>query len=254
MAAMVLRRSRIRSACRCEWSPARRARRRRAGSNQSRRAWCPSLRAASGRWRRPGFARQAGGQGVLPLPVKPKLSGKASVACSIRCMWRARRAGGGAGAGGRAGAAAHHRGQARGDGFVSLLRTDKMNVRVKPPAVTINPSPAMTSVVTPTIMPGDARHDVGIARLADAGDQAVLDADVGLVNAGVIHDQGVGDDAIQRSAWRRRRRPGPAFADGFAAAEFAFVAIDGKSRSTSRMSEVSPRRTRSPVVGPNISA
>ena len=45
-----------------------------------------------------------------------------------------------------------------------------------------------------------AGHDMRISRFSDGGNQAVLDADVGLVDAGVIDDHRVGDDAIQRSA------------------------------------------------------
>ena len=47
---------------------------------------------------------------------------------------------------------------------------------------------------------GHAGHDVGIAGLADAGDASVLDADVGLADAGPVDDQRVGDDAVERAA------------------------------------------------------
>ena len=68
-----------------------------------------------------------------------------------------------------------------------------------PPAVRISPSPAIASVVTPTTMPGgDAGHHVGVAGLADAGDAAALDADVGLADAGPVDDERVGDDAVER--------------------------------------------------------
>ena len=85
----------------------------------------------------------------------------------------------------------------------------------------------MTSVVTPMIIPCvTPAMTSGLPGLADAGDQAVFDADVGFVNAGVIDDQGVGDDAIQRIRLAHARRLALAFANGFAAAEFAFVAVD----------------------------
>ena len=48
-----------------------------------------------------------------------------------------------------------------------------------------------------------AGHHVRVAGLADAGDAPVLDADVRLVDAGVVDDERVGDDA-------RRARRGPA--------------------------------------------
>ena len=68
----------------------------------------------------------------------------------------------------------------------------------KPPAVRILPSPAITSVPGPMTMV-DARLDVGIAGLADAGDAAVLEADVGLDDAPVVEDQRVGDDGVDRA-------------------------------------------------------
>ena len=124
-----------------------------------------------------------------------------------------------------------------------------------PPAVRINPSPAMTSVVTPTIMScGDARHHIGIARFADAGDEAVFDADIGFVDAGAIDDERVGDDAIERVVVADAGGLAHAFANDFAAAEFAFVAVNGEIVFDLQESEVSPRRTLSPVVGPNMSA
>ena len=58
----------------------------------------------------------------------------------------------------------------------------------KPPAVRILPSPAMTSVPGPDD-DVDARLDVGIARLADRVDAAVLDRDVGLHDAPVVDDR-----------------------------------------------------------------
>jgi hypothetical protein len=51
---------------------------------------------------------------------------------------------------------------------------------------------------------GDAGLRVGIARLADGGDQAVLEADIGLVDAGVVDDQRIGDDGIDRAFGPRR--------------------------------------------------
>ena len=49
----------------------------------------------------------------------------------------------------------------------------------------------------------DARLRVGIARLADGVDQPVFQADIGLVDAGVIDDQRIGDDGIDRTACAR---------------------------------------------------
>ena len=49
---------------------------------------------------------------------------------------------------------------------------------------------------------GDAGLGVGVARLADGVDQAVAQADVGLVDAGMVEDQRIGDDGIHRPAAR----------------------------------------------------
>ncbi len=63
------------------------------------------------------------------------------------------RARGGEGAVRRAGAAADQCGDAGADGLVDLLRADEMDMRESmPPAVTMQPSAAMTSVPAPTIM------------------------------------------------------------------------------------------------------
>ena len=51
----------------------------------------------------------------------------------------------------------------------------------RPPAVTILPSPAITSVAAPTDHAGrDAGHEIGVAGLAHRDDAPVADADVGL--------------------------------------------------------------------------
>ena len=110
----------------------------------------------------------------------------------------------------------------------------------------------MTSVPAPMTM-RDARLDVGIAGLADAGDAAVLDADVGLDDAPVVEDHGVGDDRVDRRC-RDALALAHAVADHLAAAEFHFLAVDRVIPLDLDHSSVSPRRMRSPVVGPNISA
>ena len=45
----------------------------------------------------------------------------------------------------------------------------------------------------------DARHHIRIAGLSDRGDAAILDPDVRLDDPGPVHDEGVGDDAIERN-------------------------------------------------------
>ena len=72
----------------------------------------------------------------------------------------------------------------------------------------------------------DVGLDVGIARLADAANAAVLDADVRLDDAPVVDDQRVGDDGI-RNFMRAALALSHAVADDLAAAEFHFLAING---------------------------
>jgi hypothetical protein len=101
----------------------------------------------------------------------------------------------------RAGAAADHRRDAGCDGVVDLLRADEMDVSVDAaggddaafagddlgggdPMVMVMPS-----------------LEQRVARVADANDAAVFDADVRLDDAvGGIEDEGVGDDEIEDSA------------------------------------------------------
>ena len=86
------------------------------------------------------------------------------------------------------------------------------------------PSPAMISVPAP-IGDGDAGLDVGIARLADAADAAVLDADVGLDDAPVVEDHRVGDDRVGHLG-RDALALAHAVADDLAAAELHLFAVD----------------------------
>ena len=44
-----------------------------------------------------------------------------------------------------------------------------------------------------------ARHDVGVARLADGGDAAVANSDVGLDDSPVVDDHRAGDDGVGRT-------------------------------------------------------
>ena len=73
---------------------------------------------------------------------------------------------------------------------------------------------------------GDAVLDERISRVAEAGDAAMLDADVGLDDAGDgIDDERVGDDEIERLRRQREGRLPHAVADHLAAAEFDLVAV-----------------------------
>ena len=75
-----------------------------------------------------------------------------------------------------------------------------------------------------------AVHDVGIARLADAGDLAVLDADVRLHYAQHgVDDRDVGDYQVERSLLRGHRiGESHAVADRLAASVDHFVAVFAK--------------------------
>ena len=75
---------------------------------------------------------------------------------------------------------------------------------------------------------GHAGLDIGIAGLADRGDHALLDRDVGLDDAPVIDDQRVGDHGIGRALPVGDLRLAHAVADHLAAAELHLLAVDGE--------------------------
>jgi hypothetical protein len=142
-------------------------------------------------------------------------------------MPRARRAGGGVGAGGRPGATAEHRGDARHQRLVDLLRADEMDVAVET-AGGENFSFAGDDLGAGADDDGDARLNVGIARFADGRDIAVLDADVGFDDAPVIQNQRIGDHSVDGALLIRDLRLAHAVADHLAAAELHLLAIDGE--------------------------
>ena len=96
------------------------------------------------------------------------------------------------------GAAAEHRGDARHQRLLDLLRADEMDVRVEA-AGGEDLALAGDHLGAGADDDVDAGLDVGIAGLADGGDAAVLEADVGLDDAPVIEDQRVGDDGVDRA-------------------------------------------------------
>src|SRR5262249_37627860 len=71
----------------------------------------------------------------------------------------------------------------------------------------------------------DARLDIGIAGLADPGDAAVLEADIGFDDAPMVEDYGVGDHRIDRTGGARDLALSHAVADHLAAAELDLLAI-----------------------------
>ena len=72
---------------------------------------------------------------------------------------------------------------------------------------------------------GDAGLDVRIAGLADGGDLAVLEADVGFDDAPMIEDQRVGDDGVDRALLVADLALPHAVADHLAAAELHLLAV-----------------------------
>ena len=108
-----------------------------------------------------------------------------------------RRAGRGKRARGRAGATAHHRRYAAHQRFFNLLRADEVNVRVDAPG---GDDVALAGDDLGAGADDDVHTGlhVGVAGLADGGDAAALQADVGLDDAPVVDDQRVGDDAVVR--------------------------------------------------------
>jgi hypothetical protein len=97
---------------------------------------------------------------------------------------RPRRAGGGEGAGGRPGAAADHGGDAGHQRLVDLLRADEVDVAVDA-AGGDDHAFAGDDLGAGADDDGHAGLDVRVAGLADGGDAAVLEADVGLDDAPV---------------------------------------------------------------------
>ena len=102
-----------------------------------------------------------------------------------------------------AGAAAQHGGEAGVERLLDLLGRDEMDVAVDS-ARREDAALACDDLGRRADDEGDARLRVGVARLADAGDAALLEAHVGLVDAGVIDDQRIGDDGVH-GALRTRR-------------------------------------------------
>ena len=74
-----------------------------------------------------------------------------------------------------------------------------------------------------------ARHHILVAGLADGHDALALQADIGLDDAPVVEDQGIGDDAVAGLVFVRAVDAlalAHAVADGLAAAELDFLAVN----------------------------
>ena len=166
----VLDEARSRSACRCGSPPARRSRRRRAGSSRWRPASCPSPRAASGRRRRPRSARRSGVRQRWRCPCRGSRSSSGRPRPPAACARGARAPGVQVVAlvpVGRAGAAAEHRGDAGDQRLLDLLRADEVDVRVDA-AGGEDLALAGDGLGARADDDVDARLDVRVAGLADA--------------------------------------------------------------------------------------
>ncbi|MPL94808.1 hypothetical protein SDC9_40966 [bioreactor metagenome] len=140
---------------------------------------------------------------------------------------RPRGAGGGKRAMRGAGAAAEHRGHARGQRILDLLRADEVDMRIHA-ARGQDLALARDDLGARPDDQRDAGLGVGVAGLADAGDPARAQADVGLVDAGIVDDQRVGDDGVHRACGAADLALPHAVADHLAAAEFHLLAIGGE--------------------------
>ena len=96
-----------------------------------------------------------------------------------------------------------------------------------PPAVRMRPSPAIALGARPDD-DVDTGLGVGISGLANAGDPAVLQTDIGLDDAPVIDDQRIGDHGVDRAFGARTLALSHAVADHLAAAELHLLAIEGE--------------------------
>jgi hypothetical protein len=123
------------------------------------------------------------------------------------------------------GAAAQHGGDAAHQRFLDLLRADEVDVGV-------DAAGGDDHAFAGDDLGGAAdrhRHAgwmSGLPALPMAGDQAVLDADVGLDDAPVVDDHGVGDDGVHHVG-AHALRLAHAVADHLAAAELHLLAVDG---------------------------
>ena len=129
----------------------------------------------------------------------------------------------------RAGAAADHRGHAAVEGAVNLLRADKVDVSIDA-ACRNDHTLAGQSLgrCADRHARSHAVHDIRVSGFSDAGDFSVFDSDVCFYNACSIHDQSVCDDKIKVSVSAAGLNGlSHTVADGFAAAEFYFIAVCG---------------------------
>ena len=156
--------------------------------------------------------------------IHRKCVGRPQHLAHVKDTWRHRR---GAGARCRPGATAEHRGDATGQRFFNLLRTDEVDVRVN--ATRGNDHAfAGDHFGGRTNRHGHVGLHVRIAALADPPYAAIFETDVGLDDAEPsVDDQRVGDDGVCHFR-RGQLRLAHAVANNFSAAKFNFFAVSGE--------------------------
>ena len=136
-----------------------------------------------------------------------------------------RGAGGGVGTGGGPGTTPEHGGHARHQGLFHLLGADEMDMAIDTPGGQ-DLALAGNDLGARPDQDGDPGLHVRVAGLADGGDAPPLDAQVGLDDAPVIQDQGIGDDQVHHLGGGSLALA-HAVADHLAATEFHLLAIEG---------------------------
>src|SRR5262249_22522116 len=167
----------------------------------------------------------------------------------VRCARRARRR---VRAGCGTGSAADEGGDPAGQRVVRLLRTDEVNVR-------IDAARGEDEAFSGDRFGGNAHdhsvghagHHVGIPGLADPGNAAALDADVGLPYAGPVDDERVRDHAVERAVARDARGLTHSVPKHLPAAELALVPVHRRVVfdfcDKARVAEPDPIAGRGPV-------
>ena len=128
---------------------------------------------------------------------------------------------------GGAGAAARHGGVAGVARILDLAGGDEVNVGVHA-ACGEDLAFARDHLGAGADDDGDAGLGVWVAGLADGVDQAVAQGYVVLVDAGVVEDQGVGDDGTDRPAAAENLGLPHAVTDHLAVAELDLIAVSGQ--------------------------
>ena len=174
------------------------------------------------------ISSSAAGREALPLPAKPRLTGRPSAACNMRARWN--------GPGVQVVAAVPVAGPVPPPNRVVTPEASASSISCgqmkwicasMPPAVRILPSPAMISVPGPMTMVTFGWMS-GLPALPIAAMRPSREADIGLHDAPVVDDQRVGDDGVDRAFGLGRLRLAHAVADHLAAAELHFLAVGGE--------------------------